>query len=311
MGNLEQIPEHYPKQPPAITHWKMSPHQHASLRKELASSSFAHPNAPQWLDACTHITTLAYEGRCTIHVVTSPQDRLPRPLLVRAAKRIRCLSDMFGLSRTTFWLVPVDAPRIFPQGATKIQAEHINGGYTYRSGQDVYILRREEFPKVMLHETIHHTMMDPGAFRHPEKAALQRAFQLAPTSRFEPEEAIVETWADLFHIAFLAHEYALPFQDLMEKEVRWSVIQAKRVLQHQARHFPLWTEGTNAYSYIVFRAVLLASWKELLATPMPMTTHTWVRWIVNGFLHPSFQKRLAAARIPSHRCFRMTVFGNL
>ena len=37
-------------------------------------------------------------------------------------------------------------------------SENINSGFTYVNRNDIYIFRKEEFPKVILHELIHHDL---------------------------------------------------------------------------------------------------------------------------------------------------------
>jgi hypothetical protein len=57
----------------------------------------------------------------------------------------------------TIHLIPSPAKKILKDDEI-MTSENINSGFTYVNRNDIYIFRKEEFPKVVLHELIHHDL---------------------------------------------------------------------------------------------------------------------------------------------------------
>lgn len=323
---LQQIRTHYPQDLEYTYHIDpISPTVYSMLSKEIQESgyaSFEDSYLSSFLANCKSHHTLK-TSQCTIHIVSPQKDMPPKLLLIRVTRRVQCILNAFGIQKhLTFWLLPSPHLRKFPRkSTTPVSPEHINGGFTYSQLNTIFVFRREEFPKVFLHETLHHTPIDMhSSWKESDLSKLYRYFDFDTKgcnrtqceTDMRPNEAWVEVWAELYHLSFLQFEYRFPWKAMWNAEREWACMQAKRVLLHQ-QHQPdgKWREKTHAFSYMVMRAALLWCTSKLLATSSTMNSEDLTRLIISCFETPSFQQYMAHLKLPTHACFRMTIHGDL
>ena len=179
----------------------------------------------------------------------------------RAVARVVALMESFGPTSTTtplsYVIIPTSAVRIWPAPGAPVEAAHINGAFTYRGPAHnglVMVHRYEEYPKVMLHEALHHTRLDPmgGA----------RTFSVSNIAIKNVlwSEAVVEAFADVYHACFVAADgmgTKVKADALLEQEREHANHMAACVLQ-RIRSKGAWPETTNAFAYIVLRHLVLA-----------------------------------------------------
>lgn len=324
---LKQIREHYPHDIKYTYHIEpVTTVLHSTLLKEIEESGYASfESSPlsSFLAHCDVHHTLK-TPQCTIHIVSPEKDVPPKLLLLRVARRVECIINTFQIQKKlTFWLLPSPHLRNFPRhGTTQISPEHINGGFTYSQLNTVFVYRREEFPKVFLHETLHHAPIDMhSSWKANDLSKLYAYFkfdtkgcqQTQCETDMRPNEAWIEVWAELYHLSFLHFEYRFPWNTMWKAERDWSCIQAKRVLMHQKHQQDgKWREQTHAFSYMVMRAALLWCTPKLFATsPNMINSDHLTHFIISCFETPSFQQHMARLKLPSHTCFRMTIHGDL
>ena len=105
------------------------------------------------------------------------------------------------------WLVTYFASkkqRTFPSEGQDLGAEHVNGGYTTPcSTHGIYIYRKEENVRVLIHEMLHAACLDERGWSIPEK------------------EAMVETWAELILIAILSKGRTVTAKRLWVAQSHW------------------------------------------------------------------------------------------
>ena len=161
--------------------------------------------------------------------------------------------------------------RCWPQNnAETLSFKHINGAYTYRHDGDIFVFRDEEYPKVLLHEMLHHSIYDPisepafaGALRDIE--AYLKSLLPQITSPILVNEGIVEAMATWLHAHFIAADTHMPFISVWIAERRWATHQAIRLVSRidaAAAQKTTWSEETNAVAYLIVRAVCLLSFDE-------------------------------------------------
>lgn len=224
--------------------------------------------ALKYLATCdTHI--VATSDHVKMNIITSKKygTTVPQLLVTRLMRRIECLISMFNPNQSplTFWIIPTHARRKFPCDKAVICPKHINGGFTYPSLREIYIFRLEEFPKVVLHETIHNLPLDSSNLWTQE--ALRNLYEIfdidstgcpiACHTSLNPNEAIVETWANIFQILFISFEYNIDWNKLFRIEQEWALRQACKLLMKQKKMEGQWKEETHSYSYIVIKAIIL------------------------------------------------------
>jgi hypothetical protein len=208
-----------------------------------------------------------------------------------------------------YTILPDGSPRRWPVAGARVGHTHINGGLTYRDGSEVFIFRKEEFPKVMLHEALHHTRA------HAETGAgvaawLRRTYRVASQTPLRVEEGIVEAVATLAQAAAVADE-GLHAGDVEERERQWAFAQARRLLAYQKKYFAEWQEDTNAFAYLVVRALCLTDVARFRRAVRLLRDGRPVDWA--AFFQAAHATAAASwQRSPTRpiASMRMTVFGD-
>jgi hypothetical protein len=300
---------------------QLQPVVRRKLLQEFRSSHYSTANVHDYLLSTKYCTKVSSnDQKITINCV-HPDETLPIgvhiAVLKRVVMRVQTLSKIYPMANPIiFWLVPVDDIKTFPKPGKIIDVSHVNSAYTYINGDTVYIYRREEFPKVILHETLHHiAAIDTSKeWTQEQLKFVFDMFKIHENTLLRPNEAIVETWADLMQIAFVSIEYKMDFQKLYDTELNWSLQQAKRILAKQGNS--QWREGTHAYSYYVLRSLFMFDIEAFLkahetADASSAKVGELVRLVRNTFASKEYSLRLRGTRLPKHDSFRMTVFGDL
>ena len=97
-----------------------------------------------------------------------------------------------------------EAVRCFPEAGKEIGPEHVNGGYTMAcSTEGVFIYRKEEASRVLIHELMHAACLDERGWSIPDR------------------EAMVETWAELVLIALVSKGGTLAAKRLWVAQSHW------------------------------------------------------------------------------------------
>lgn len=218
-------------------------------------------------------------------------------------------------NKITIWFIPCKEKRFFPK-TEPICAKHINGGYTYTSDNTIFIYRLEEFPKVMLHELIHNSKLNTDIPQHLE-LELYTDFSIDKTNcdttcntQLRINEAVVEAWAILYHLKYIASEYHKSFESLLQEELDWSLYLCKKLLNHQQNNFKKWKEETHSYSYIRLKTCILFFLKEFLKLEIPYQPRELISFFQKKNNRPRFIKAIKNAKDFNTNKFCMTVNGN-
>jgi hypothetical protein len=192
-------------------------------------------------------------------------------IMRRVLKRLETLCryykhDLQG-DKIKFTCVPLDAKRELPVSSKMcVKSQHINGGFTFIGLKEVYIFRKEECPKVMLHEYIH--QIQGNQDRQWNGTLLKALYEkwnistegcmdidmLTCNTSIRPNEAIVEFWAWIHQIQFISLEYDIPWVVLWNAEYNFVMGQILKLIRHQKECHPTaWLEETHAFSYHVLK----------------------------------------------------------
>lgn len=175
------------------------------------------------------------EGALTVHYIpVKGLTTTKMQLYLQRAVHVHTVLDI--KKPLVFWIIPTSVPRLFPGPGEAVSEKHINGGYTYLSGNNIYIYRYEDLPKVMLHEVIHHSKLNTNTAYN---------------------EAIVEFWTVIFHLLAVNKE-------LFEEELQWSLYLCKRLETHTG-------DVSYAYNYIYIKTCLLFFKDTFIRTADPVT----------------------------------------
>ena len=200
-----------------------------NLKNEFSDSRFTLSETQDYINKLnTTKSTLntVTLGNIVINVlIKSAHDNIPYLLLHRVIKRLFIMSKIFNINKNfVYWLIPTNSNRWFPKRSV-IMPKHINGGFTYISNANsvnIYIYRREEFPKVMIHELMHHSYLDTTNISDTTmyKNVLEQLKHICNISKdtlFLPNEGIIEAWALILQSLFVAYEYNIPFKLIIRK----------------------------------------------------------------------------------------------
>jgi hypothetical protein len=165
--------------------------------------------------------------------------------------------------------------KVLPSTPEPIDSIHANTAFTtacaLHRDNIIYIYRREEWFKVLIHETFHTLGMDFSTMDEtPAKRAMYDIFPVNCDLRFY--ECYTETWAEIIHILFLA-QYSKPtnpkkdktLELFLQQERLFSIFQTIKVLRHyQLSYKELCTdpkdkydENTNVFSYFILKSIMI------------------------------------------------------
>ena len=304
------------KQVDAITR-PIEQNERKMLISELTKSKYSLKEITDFIKNSANVVVLTSEF-ITINCLEPGANTgcLPVPMITleNIMRRVMCTLRLCKEEKSMiFWIVPCDAIKEFPSPGQLVTPENVNSAFTYTSGDTVFVYRKEELPKVVLHETLHHVCCIDSQLIWTQEQ-LERMFTIFNINRqtiLRPNEAIVETWAELLHMAFIATHYGLNFSMIYEKELQWSLIQAKRILAKQGKNGATWREHTHAFSYYVIKSLFLFSPDAFLEASDLGDMSNIVALAKRVFISEDYARAIHNAALPRHKCFRMTLYGDL
>lgn len=231
--------------------------------------------------------------------------------MIRMAKRLMSLIQTYKITFPIhIWFLPLKLKRVFPKKNELIAEQHINGGYTYLSNHTIYVYRLEEFSKVLIHELLHNTYLQTQWSSNDLKP-FYTLLNLSERFILVPAEAIVEFWAMYHQLKFIEIELGIPFENLYQDELQWSLSQTKRLLNYRKKYIPQWMEQTNALSYIYFKTCLWYFIHDFMKLKKPYSIQVLSTFLQKRLMEPSFMKDIQKAPSLTTRSFRMTKHGDL
>jgi hypothetical protein len=221
-------------------------------------NNFNIPEVISYINNINSLKIIKYKN-LTFKIYFNIKDVLDFNLIKKVMKR-----GVFILKKKqmTIHLIPSSAKKILKEDGI-MTSENINSGFTYVNRNDIYIFRKEEFPKVVLHELIHHDLnIHQDNFSERNKKLLKEHFNICEETTLILNEAIIELWATIFQLAFVSIDYNLEFRRLFKMEVIYSLYKCNQILKIQKED--KWKDRCNIYSYIIFKTILLVNLNEYI-----------------------------------------------
>lgn len=143
---------------------------------------------------------------------------------------------------------------------------HVNSGFTFIAKNEIFIFRKEEFPKVIIHELLHHDInIHSDDFKKENKELLIKHFNIDEKCKIILNETIIELWATIEHLKFVSNEYKIDFKKLLKIELKYSLYKCYQLFEIQkARPNKIWYDECNIYCYIIFKTILFYYHDKLL-----------------------------------------------
>jgi hypothetical protein len=189
--------------------------------------------------------------------------------LFKNVYRVYLISKIYEISKNgnyifNYYIIMNPKRRYMPAKKDDlIDVININGGFTYTDKNNIYIIRKEDYNKVILHELLHHNIfIHKDDWKEANIKRLNEHFNIHDKMRLIPNEAIIETYACILNTIFHSIETGTNFKDNLKKDQEYSIYLAKKILEKQDGK--KWIEKTHSYCYIVFKTILYVYFNNFL-----------------------------------------------
>ena len=212
---------------------------------------FNIPEVISYIKQINSYKILRYKN-ITLKIYYITDDDLDFQLIKKVIKR-----GVYLLSKKEIIIhyIPSPAKKLLKEDGI-MTSENINSGFTYLNKNDIYIFRKEEFPKVVLHELIHHDVnIHRDEFNEKNKRLLEEHFNISEDTTLILNECIIELWATIYQLAFVCIDYHYNFRKIFKMEVMYSLYKCHQIFKIQKGD--KWKDKCNIYSYIIFKTILL------------------------------------------------------
>lgn len=169
-----------------------------------------------------------------------------------------------------------------------IGVDHVNSAFSdicQRHG-NIIIFRKEEWFKILIHETLHNYGIDFSLMDQSKMAT--HLFKVFPIGANIDDavfsETYTETWAELLNIAIISFDlldsedsnpntFSLYFHFLTQIELLHSISQTQKILQHfdlsyesllERKSAEVFRQSSHVFEYYILKTVLLTNYGEFL-----------------------------------------------
>lgn len=246
-----------------------------SFNRDLQESS-GNPNnnfnfefAYKYLQKCNECYHITYkELNMYVILETKITPKIAKKLF-KNLYRVYLISKIYNISKWgnyifNYYIIMNPLKRCMPSKKEEvIDAVNINGGYTYINKNNIYIIRKEDYEKVIIHELLHHnTLIHNQDWEAQNIKRLKEHFKIDKNMLLIPNEAIIETFACILNTVYHSIETGTSFNENLKRDQEHSVILAKKILDKQ--NGELWNEKTHSYCYIVFKTIFYVYFNDFL-----------------------------------------------
>lgn len=246
-----------------------------SFNRDLQESS-GNPNnnfnfefAYKYLQKCNECYHITYkELNMYVILETKITPKIAKKLF-KNLYRVYLISKIYNISKWgnyifNYYIIMNPLKRCMPSKKEEvIDAVNINGGYTYINKNNIYIIREEDYEKVIIHELLHHnTLIHNQDWEAQNIKRLKEHFKIDKNMLLIPNEAIIETFACILNTVYHSIETGMSFNENLKRDQEHSVILAKKILDKQ--NGELWNEKTHSYCYIVFKTIFYVYFNDFL-----------------------------------------------
>lgn len=154
-----------------------------------------------------------------------------------------------------------DQKRLLPENDKFISPENINAGCTI-SGQYIYIWRKEEFYKVLIHELIHYFVLDFWDMDNSEiDSRMRKMINIKGTDAVN--EAYTEIMAVIINSVIYSQMNPISFDDIINYEIIFTHFQIAKIIDlfggntyHDLFKIEI-IQSTSLVSYIIIKGILI------------------------------------------------------
>lgn len=188
-------------------------------------------------------TSCAYDlegGGVLVLYYSQTHDLIQDNLARETDALLRWMGTPKGFTVYLWWR---DDPR-FIQANEWPSKKSVNGGWTFQHSSSICIYRKEEWDRVLLHETIHALGWDWDMDSQPLPC-----WGLSQNDTLSP--ALFEAWTELYAEWLWCGWHNVPWT----KQMEWQRGQATQILARR-NQMTNWAEDTNVFAYYVLKTAL-------------------------------------------------------
>jgi len=260
------------------------PHISKIITNNIKDSRFCPKLTNDYLKSCDNYTLITSEqSPIKYHIFknsVASTDSLSN--IIDSYIQATTINKFFNINKHfDIYIILSPFKRFFPKShCAKITADNINGGFTNINNKEIFILRLEEYQKVILHEIMHHSYINNMNWNKNNINLLKTHFKISNNTWLEPNEAIIELYATILNSLFVSIKYNIPFKIILNKELEYS-LQLCQNIKDKHYTMKLWHEDTNAYCYIIFKTILLKNYNKLKIN-IPYDTNYITAFLINN-----------------------------
>lgn len=215
----------------------------------------------EYLHKCEYYYTLSYNN-ITFFIISKSNIKNHNEVK-KIFIRIIILCRIYNIKKAfKIFIIMNPYKRYLPKKGV-ILKKHINGGFTYINNNNIYILRKEDWTKVILHEILHHNVkINNDNWDKKDIARLKKYFNISELCEFNPNEAVIEAYASYYNTCFTAIENNYNFKELYKIHKAYSVHISNKIIKFQNNN--IWYETSNAYSYTVIKNIIYCNFSKFL-----------------------------------------------
>lgn len=184
-----------------------------------------------------------------LYIVSKEDEQLKKNVIRRIVSKLFVLIDLFtNAQKTTYnlyvWLS--DLKKYKPKSKKTFRSQHINSGATVHNlleeTVELFIWRKEEIEKVLLHEMIHTLKLDFMGYPDELKQDIIQTFNIPSSIDLRLGEAYVETWAILLNTMYISFTNKtqcesksngfFKFFKLFTMEICFTLYKSSKILSH-------------------------------------------------------------------------------
>jgi len=208
-----------------------------------------------YIDKCNKCYNICYKGINLFIIMVGEIDEKTKRHFCKSLYRAYLTAKLYNIKKSfNYYLILNPAKRKLPSKNVQIDVKNINGGFTYINSNNIYILRQEDYDKVMLHELIHHHhLIHNEKWRQSNINKLKDFCNIGEQTILIPNESIIETYACILNTVFYSIEDNKSFKMLLKKDREHNLLLSYKIFKKQGNN--KWYENTHSYCYIIFKTI--------------------------------------------------------
>jgi len=234
--------------------------------KSFFISDYNLPEIISYINQITHIYYYTFNNLTVKVYYIKNYNKLNFTKIKKTIKRAFLVIDNYNNIKSfiiNLILSPLKKEFVYNQMFT---AKNVNSGFTFHNNNEIFIFREEEYPKVIIHELIHHQLLiDNQTFNNHNKFKLMDHFNIHHSTKLILNETIVETWAMIVFLYLISKEYHFNLKTLFDIEFKYSMLKSYQILKLQETYKnQQWIDNANIYAYIIFKFIIMTKLQDFL-----------------------------------------------